>query len=170
MQRGSVRSGLVAALGLGLVGATDSLFVAESGAAAAALPNPCTLAPVALVALVAPALGVAPSAVHAVAQRSQVDGITVRTCSFTHGSVHVTVTVAPAAYGSGGFGGVPGLVISHPAGIGGDSAFLQDARTGDVFASVHFIKGPYWAEAYSNAHVPATGVLALGRHVYAHLA
>ena len=162
MQRGSVRSGLVAGLGLGLVGATGSLFVAEPGAAAAALPNPCTL--------VAPALGVAPSAVHAVAQRSQVDGITVRTCSFTHGSVHVTVKVAPAAYGSGGFGGVPGLVISHPAGIGGDSAYLQDFRTGDVFASVHFIKGPYWAEAYSNAHVPATGVLAPGRHVYAHLA
>jgi hypothetical protein len=167
VQRGSVRSGLVAALGLDLVGATGSLFVAEPGAAAAALPNPCTLAPV---ALVAPALGIAPSAVHAVAQSSQVDGITVRTCSFTHGSVHVTVKVAPGAYGSGGFGGVRGLVISHPAGIGGDSAYLQDSRTGDVFASVHFIKGPYWAGAYSNAHVPATGVFALGRHVYAHLA
>lgn len=167
MQRGSVRFFLVVALGLGLVGATGSQFVAASGAAAATLPNACTLAPA---SLVAPALGVAPSTLHAVPQISRVDGFTVHICSFTHGSVHVTVTVAPAAYGSGGFGGVPGLVVSHPAGIGGHGAFLWDSRTGNVFASVYFVKGPYWAEAYSNAHVPPTGDLALGRYVYAHLA
>jgi hypothetical protein len=53
----------------------------------------------------------------------------------------VTVTFAPAAYGAGGTGGLPGLVVTHPAGLGAEGTFLQDTRAGLVFSSTHFVKG-----------------------------
>jgi hypothetical protein len=90
------------------------------------------------------------------------------TCLFAHGADHVTVTLAPAAYGSGG-ASLPGLVTSHPAGLGPHGMFLHDARPGLVFASAVFVKGPLWGEAYSNARVGTLAVLTLGRYVYSHL-
>ena len=75
---------------------------------------------------------------------------------------------APAAYGSGG-ASLPGLVTSHPTGLGPKGTFLHDSRPGLVFASAVFVKGPLWGEAYSNVHVAAEAVLTLGRYVYSHL-
>jgi len=129
------------------------------------IPNPCALSPVALVAT---ALGVPRTSVHAVAQSSKVDGLSIKTCVFSHGSVHVTTTVAPAAFGTGS-GGLPGLVTSHPSGLGPNGALLSDSRPGISFASAHFVEKGLWAEAYSNAHVAPGTVLALGRYMFAHL-
>jgi hypothetical protein len=134
-------------------------------AAPVVLPSPCPLAPL---ALVAPALGVSKAELHPVTQSGRSDGFALKTCVFAHGADHVTVTLAPAAFGSGG-ASLPGLVTSHPAGLGSKGTFLQDARPGLVFASAVFVKGPLWGEAYSNAHVAAQAVLTLGRYVYSHM-
>ncbi len=134
-------------------------------AAPVTLPSPCPLAPL---ALVAPALGTTKAELHPVAQSGRSDGFALKTCVFAHGADHVTVTLAPSAYGSGG-ASLPGLVTSHPVGLGPKGAFLHDARPGLVFASAVFVKGPLWGEAYSNAHVAAQAVLTLGRYVYLHL-
>ncbi len=134
-------------------------------AAPVVLPSPCPLAPL---ALVAPALGVPKAKLHPVTQSGRSDGFALETCVFAHGADHVTVTLAPAAYGSGG-ASLPGLVTSHPTGLGPKGTFLHDSRPGLVFASAVFVKGPLWGEAYSNAHVAAEAVLTLGRYVYSHL-
>jgi len=148
-----------------VLGASTMVLGASPVAAAPPPPSPCSLAPS---ALVAPALGVARAELHPVAQSSRSDGFAVQTCVFAHGAAHVTVTLAPAAYGSGS-ASLPGLVTSHPTGLGPKGAFLHDARPGLVFASAVFVKGPLWGEAYSNAHVAAQAVLTLGRYVYSHL-
>jgi hypothetical protein len=152
--------GLMAAAGV-----VASLGQAPAGAATPVLPNPCVLAPPALVAT---ALGVPQTAVHGALQPSVSDGFAIKICVFDHGATHVTVVVAPAAYGQGG-GSLPGLVVSHPAGLGPRGAFYHDPKPGLIFASAVLFKGAYWGDAYSNAHVPPAGVLALGRYVYAHL-
>jgi hypothetical protein len=146
----------VSALGLG---------APPVAAASVVLPSPCPLAPL---ALVAPALGVTKAKLRPVTQLGRSDGFALKTCVFADGADHVTVTLAPAAYGSGG-ASLPGLVTSHPAGLGPKGTFLRDERPGLVFASAVFVKGPLWGEAYSNAHVPAQAVLTLGRYVYSHL-
>ncbi len=138
---------------------------ASAAVAAVAIPNPCGIAPV---GLVAPALGVAKTAVHATLQKSKVDGFDISTCVFLHGSSHVSVTLAPAAYGSG-TASIPGLVVTHPSGLGPEGKLLQDSSKGDVFASAVFVKDGLWGEAYSNAHVQPATVLALGRYAYAHV-
>ncbi len=141
------------------------LSAPPAAAAPVTLPSPCPLAPL---ALVAPALGIPKAELHPVTQLGRSDGFALETCVFAHGADHVTVTLAPAAYGSGG-ASLPGLVTSHPAGLGPKGTFLHDARSGLRFASAVFVKGPLWGEAYSNADVAAQAVLTLGRYMYSHL-
>ncbi len=156
---------LVGASAVVLGASAVGLGASPVAAAPVVLPSPCPLAPL---ALVAPALGITKAKLHPVTQSGRSDGFALETCVFAHGADHVTVTLAPAAYGSGG-ASLPGLVTSHPAGLGPKGTFLRDARPGLVFASAVFVKGPLWGEAYSNAHVSAQAVLTLGRYVYSHL-
>ncbi len=158
-------TGILAVSAVVLSAGTVVLGAPPVAAAPVTLPSPCPLAPL---ALVAPALGIPKAELHPVAQLGRSDGFAVATCVFAHGADHVTVTLAPSAYGSGA-ATLPGLVTSHPAGLGPKGAFLQDARPGLVFASVVFVKGRLWGEAYSNAHVAPDTVLTLGRSVYSHL-
>jgi hypothetical protein len=163
-----LRSALTLLGGVGAVVLGASTVVPGTPPVTAApltLPDPCPLAPP---VLVAPALGIPKAGLHPVAQSGRSDGFALKTCVFTQGADHVTVTLAPAAYGSGS-GGLPGLVTSHPGGLGPKGTFLHDARSGLVFASAVFVKGPLWGEAYSNAHVSPQAVLTLGRYVYSHL-
>lgn len=162
------RLGLGAALVLGAATATViPMGAAPATAAAPVLPAPCGLAPA---ALVAPALGVAKSAVHPTFQATSSDGFTIHTCVFVHGSARLNVTVAPAAYGSGGgVGFPPGFVVQHPTGLGPHGELLHDTSPSLFFATANFVKGALWGHVYSTAHVPLSAVLALGRYVYAHL-
>jgi hypothetical protein len=149
-----------------VLGASTVVLGAPPVAAApVTLPSPCPLAPLALVAA---ALGIPKAELHPVAQSGRSDGFAVETCVFAQGADRVTVTLAPSAYGSGG-ASLPGLVTSHPAGLGPKGTFLHDARPGLLFASAVFVKDQLWGEAYSNAHVAAQAVLTLGRYVYSHL-
>jgi hypothetical protein len=168
MKQQAGRPALTRTLALALVaGAMGGLATTTAAAAAAAvkLPSPCPLAPAALVAA---ALGAPKADVHPRAQSSRSDGFPIETCIFTHAAALVTVTVAPAAYGSAA-GSLPGMVTSHPTGLGPKGTFLHDARPGTIFASAVVVKGPLWADAYSNAHVPPGAVLTLGRYLYSHL-
>ncbi len=105
---------LVGASAVVLGASTVVLGAPPLAAAPVVLPSPCPLAPF---VLVAPALGVNKAKLHPVTQSGRSDGFALETCVFTHGADHVTVTLAPAAYGSGG-ASLPGLVTSHPAGLG----------------------------------------------------
>jgi hypothetical protein len=148
-----------------VVGSAVVLATCTSQAAGAALslPGPCSLAPPKLVAA---ALGAPKPALHPVETRASSDGLPTRTCSFTYHSKTAHVMLAPAAYGSGGYGG-PGH-FSHPAGLGTKGVFGED--TGRFwYADASFVKGAYWGSTWSNAHVPAATVLAWGRYVYSHL-
>jgi hypothetical protein len=156
----------VAAIGFGLAG--NLAPAAASAATPVVLPNPCAVAPTTLVAA---GLGVAKAGVHATLQSKTTDGFHIRTCTFSHKAVKVVVTLAPAGYGAGGgTGGPPGMVIAHPTGLGPKGLFLHDARTGTVFASANFVKDGLWGQAYSDASVAPSTVLALGRYMYAHVA
>lgn len=165
----ALSAGLTMTAAGGIAAASDGAGV-QPGSSAASMPDPCALAPA---ALVAPALGVPPSSLHATLQHSTADGFHLATCIFLHGSgvssTHVDVVLAPAAFGQGSSGGIPGLVTTHPSGLGPHGMFLYDQRPGNVFASAVFLKDGLWGEAYSSAHVPPAHDLALGRYAYAHL-
>jgi hypothetical protein len=107
------------------------------------------------------------TSLHGVLRTTRSDGLVREDCVFTHSSVYAEVSVAPAAYGEGGSGGPPGMVSSHPSGLGPKGGFVHDSKP--VFASAHFTKGALWGIAYSNAPVAPSTVLALGRYVYAHI-
>ena len=157
---------LVLAPGLVLFALSPTMMLPPASSAALVLPNPCTIAPA---SLVAGALGVQLSAVHGVVKSQKSDGFTVKTCTFTSGAVYASITIAPKAYGSGGSGGPPGMVHTTPTGLGSSGSLYYDTSSTLYFANASFIKGKYWASAYSKAHVPEAKVLALGRYVYGHL-
>ena len=165
MRRAPFRSRLSNLLGLGLMASVACSLVTATPAPAGAvvLPNPCSLAPA---RLVAPALGVL-GTVRGALKATREDGLPREDCVFTHSSVYDEVSVAPAAFGEGGSGGPPGMVSSHPSGLGPQGVFVYDLKP--VFANAHFIKGGLWGLAFSNAPVAPSTVLALGRYVYAHL-
>jgi hypothetical protein len=165
MQRNSFRSRLGNFVGLGLAAtvACSVFTVTATPAGAVVLPNPCSLAPA---RLVAPALGVPAATLHGVIKTYK-GKYPLEECVFMHSSMYAEVGVAPAAYGEGGSGGPGGMVTSHPSGLGPEGEFVYDSKP--VFANAHFIKGARWGVAFSNAHVPSSTVLALGRYVYEHL-
>jgi hypothetical protein len=126
---------------------------------AAALPNPCKLVPA---AAINKALGL-PAATHTVGTLKQGQ---VAICVYTHGAAKVQVEVAPKAYGSGGYGGAPGMVTTKPAGFGPGARFSTDTNPKYAFSTLTFVKGAYWGDVWANGKVPSARVLALARVLY----
>jgi hypothetical protein len=126
---------------------------------ASALPNPCKLVPV---SAINKAFGL-PAATHTTGTLKQGQ---VAICVYTHGAAKLQVEVAPKAYGSNGYGGPPGMVVSKPAGFGPGARFLTDTNPKYAFSSLSFVKGAYWGDIWANGKVPSARVLALARVLY----
>ena len=149
-----LRAGLVLALAL--------LVVPAALARPAALPNPCKIVPSSAINT---ALGL-PKTAHTVGTLKQGQ---VEMCVYTHAGAKLQVEVAPKAYGSGGYGGPPGMVASKPAGFGPGARFITDTNPKYAFSTLTFVKGAFWADVWANGKVPSARVLALARVLYKQL-
>jgi len=147
---------LVVLVSLGL------LAVPAAVGRAAALPNPCTVVPA---SAINKALGL-PAATHTTGTLKQGQ---LAMCVYTHGGARLQVEVAPKAYGSGGYGGPPGMVVSKPAGFGPGARFIIDTNPKYAFSTLSFVKGAFWGDIWANGKVPSARVLALARVLYAKL-
>ena len=128
----------------------------------AALPNPGTVVPASAINT---ALGL-PVATHTTGTLKQGP---LEICAYTHGAAKLQVEVAPKAYGSGGYGGPPGMVVSKPAGFGPGARFIIDTNPKYAFSTLSFVKGAFWGDIWANGKVPSARVLALARVLYAKL-
>jgi hypothetical protein len=130
-------------------------------------PNPYTVAP----AAVAKAFGT--SAAPTGARTSEPGGAAAKTlplCTFSRGSTMVKITVGPAAEASGGSGGVPGMKIVKPTGLGSTASMAYDHSARFDFTEVTFVKGPYWLSVWANGGVSTAKTLALAKAVYSAVA
>ena len=138
------------------------LAVSVAVGRAAALPNPCRIVPVSAINT---ALGL-PKTAHTVGTLKQGQ---VEMCVYTHAGAKLQVEVAPKAYGSGGYGGPPGMVVSKPKGFGTGARFITDKNPKYAFSTITFVKGAFWADVWANGKVPPARVLALARVLYKQL-
>lgn len=122
----------------------------------AALPNPCTVVPA---SAINKALGL-PAATHTAGTLKQGQ---VAICVYTHGAAKLQVEVAPKAYGSGGYGRPPGMVVSKPAGFGPGARFTTDTNPKYAFLTLTFVKGAFWGDVWANGKIPSARVPALAR-------
>jgi len=90
-------------------------------------------------------------------------------CVYARGAAKLQVEVTPKAYGSGGYGGPPGMVVSKPAGFGPGARFIKDTNPKHAFSTLSLIKGAYWGDIWANGKIPSARVLALARVLYARL-
>lgn len=147
---------LVVLVGLGL------LAVPVAVGRPAVLPSPCTIVPVSAINT---ALGL-PKTARAVGtlKKGQLE-----MCVYTHGAAKLQVEVAPKAYGSGGYGGPPGMVVSKPAGFGAGVRFFTDTNPKYAFSSLSFVKGAFWGDVWANGKITSARVLVLARVLYGKL-
>jgi hypothetical protein len=144
---------------LGAAGLGGALL---AGANAAAVPNPCTLVPS---AAIASAFGgtAAPSG----ARSTRPDGKVSQTlCTFSKGDAKLQIMIAPHQV-SGGSGGAPGMVVTHPSRLGSSGAFYYDTNPHFAFGNVSFTKAGLDVSVYDNGKLANAAMLALGRKVYA---
>ena len=147
---------LVVVVGLGLLAVPIAL------GRPAALPNPCTVVPASAIDA---ALGLAKTA-HPVGTLKQGQA---EICAYTHGAAKLQVEVAPKAYGNGGYGGPPGMVVSTPSGFGHGARLLTDKNPKFAFTSLSFFKGAFWGDVWANGKVSSARVLTLGHVLYGKL-
>lgn len=160
----AARSSLV----IGLL-ACVALLVAPVGVThpALELPNPCTVLPAASINTTL----ALPASTHAAGKlKSAVaNGIPYKTCNYAVSGKTLFVEVAPAAFGNGGFGGPPGMVVKKATGFGPKGRLIVDANPLYAFATLSFVKDGYWGEISANGKTPTARVLSLAHELYAKL-
>ncbi len=141
---------------LALAGLLGSVGV--SGAAATAMPNPCQILP--------------STAITAVLGSSTVGKLSTQgtgsfketVCTFTKGSGKLELSVGAAIIADGGFGG-PATVSRADSAYGPHGHLSYDISAPYIYATVSFVKGPYYASVWSNT-VAAAGVEQLATAFY----
>jgi len=156
-----------------LLAVAVSSCVAASGVSRAlgspglTLPNPCTA--ISATKLSA-AFGLPAGSTVTGSLKSQTNnGMPYMICTFSHGAAKLQVEVAPKAFGEGGFGGPPGMVISTPPGFGAKARLITDTNPKFAFSSLSFFKGAFWGEVWTNGKVSAGQVTALAHLLYTKL-
>jgi hypothetical protein len=144
-----------------LAGAVALVFTA--GASAAKVPNPCSLVPASEVTATMGVKGA--TLVGKLSTRP--DGAVKQTlCTYTRGAATLEIQIAPHQT-SGGYGGPPGMVITHPSGFGAGDTFAYGTNPKFLFANMSFTKGGFDAGVYDNGKYANADVLALAHKVYA---
>ena len=138
-----------------IVVATGSILVS---AGTAASPDPCKIVSTALIAA---KFGSSPSGVLA----TQPGGpAKLTTCTYQRGSSKLEVSVGPAVIANGGFGG-PATVSRTDPSFGPKGHLSYDTSAPYIYATVFFVKGPYYGSVWSNA-VDAAGVITIANALY----
>ena len=148
---------------IGAAGAIASLCAAAAagGAGAAAVPNPCTLVSP---AVVSSTVGLSSTLSGKLSTRP--DGkVKQSLCTFTHGAATLEIVVAPHQP-SGGYGGPPGMVMTHPSGLGTGATFAYGTNPRFLFANASFTKGSLDGGVYDNGKLPTADILSLAKIVY----
>ena len=89
-------------------------------------------------------------------------------CTYTNGAATLEIGVSPHVP-SGGSGGPPGMVLTHPSGLGTGATFAYGTNPKYKFATALFTKGNIDALVYSNGTYANAGIVALAHLVYAAL-
>jgi hypothetical protein len=140
-------------------------LVFASGASAATVPNPCTLL---AASEVNATVGVKGATLVGKLSTRPDNLVKLTICTYTRGAATLQIEIAPHQT-SGGYGGPPGMVITHPSGFGAGDIFASDTNPKFPFANMSFTKGSFDAGVYSNGKYPKAEILALSRKVYAAL-
>jgi hypothetical protein len=134
-----------------------------AGASAAKVPNPCTVVSASTVSS-----AVGDKGAMLVGKLSTRPGGLVKQtlCTYTQGAATLQIIIAPHVQ-SGGSGGPPGMVLTHPSGFGAGDSFAYGTNPHFLFATMSFTKAGLDGTVYSNGKYPRDDILALARRVYA---
>lgn len=139
------------------------LSVFAPTASATAVPNPCTIVPVATVASTLGLTGVSLKGKLS----TRPDGrVRQSLCTFTHAATKIEILIAPHQPVGGSGGGLPGMVTATPSGLGSAAHDYYDTEPKYAFANVEFTKGSFDAGAYDSGPIPNSDMVALARLVY----
>ena len=161
-ERGRVRRALLGGAAAVLASAAGWTV----GAAAAPVPNPCSILPASTISSAVGLEGV--SLTGALSTRP--DGpVRQSLCTYKHGAAELEIFIGPHVQ-SGGSGGPPGWVNKKPSGLGPDGGFAYDLNPKYLFANAYFTKGGFDGGVWDNGKLPNASILSLARKVYAALA
>jgi hypothetical protein len=114
-----------------------------STSAAATTPNPCQIISSATIQA---ALGAAPTGKLKTERQS---GANLSVCTYQQGSSKLEISIGPAIIADGGFGG-PATVSKSDSSFGSDGHLAYDITAPNIYATVRFVKGAYYASVWSN--------------------